>query len=92
MKDSAYFDYENYLIESITPENYVITATLGKGRYSDVFVGKNKETSAKVVIKALKPINLKKINREVLVLKNLQNHPNVIELKNVVYDKQRSTV
>lgn len=84
-------DYTDYNIDANTCDNYIITDILGKGKYSIVFLGIDKITKKKVVIKTLKPIKQQKINREVFVLKNIGKHKNVIELLDVTYDKQTKT-
>lgn len=80
-------EYGDYTINVNSCDKYSITDVLGKGKYSLVFKGKNKETKQKVVIKVLKPIKQQKINREVCILNHLSSHKNVIELVDVVYDK-----
>lgn len=160
--EPAYYDYMSYKIALGDISNYTISQYIGKGKYSDVFVGKcintiksNKKSSkehkeikehkevkenkehkehkenkeiketskehkeskeikeckesskdiinnkditdilsnkptSRIVIKVLKPVKQSKINREVLVLRNL-NHKNIIPLRDVVYDKQTDT-
>lgn len=77
-------DYTNYCIEKGKINDYCITKKLGKGKYSEVFKGRELDGN-KVVIKVLKPVKLVRIQREVVVLKKL-NHNNIIKLNDVVYD------
>ena len=44
-----------------------------------------------VVIKVLKPVKKSKMKREIKILKSLKNHPNIIELKDVVRDPASKT-
>ena len=44
---------------------------MGRGKYSEVFEGKRAETDEKLVIKILKPVKKKKIQREIKILQNL---------------------
>lgn len=44
-----------------------------------------------IVIKVLKPVKSKKINREIKILENLRNGPNVINLYDVVKDDMSKT-
>lgn len=93
-KDPHLTDYENYELKPDVPDKYAITKSIGKGKYSEVFLGITRLSSGdqriakNVVIKVLKPIKIEKIKREVLVLKTLGEHPNVICLENIVFDKQ----
>ncbi|KAL6120731.1 hypothetical protein NUSPORA_02492 [Nucleospora cyclopteri] len=87
-KEKSYYDYTNYIIKYGIIDKYVITGVIGKGRYAEVFKGREKEIKKKIVIKVLKPIKQMKVNREVLILQHLKSHSSIIELKDVVYDKQ----
>ncbi|KAI5148450.1 casein kinase II subunit alpha [Enteropsectra breve] len=162
---AAYYDYDNYQIQTGEISDYAICNKLGRGKYSEVFEGKyqpgkshsshkhskegrrhhsregskeslkkedskelqskeqhsndkqhskeqnsndkqhskeqhskeqhskeqhSKEPQERVVIKVLKPVRNVKINREVLILRNL-SHPHIISLKDVVYDTQSAT-
>jgi casein kinase II subunit alpha len=46
----------------------------------------------KVVIKALKPVKKSKIKREIKILKALNGHPAIIELKDVVRDPASKSI
>lgn len=84
----TYYNYENYRIKTGDIDNYMIAFRLGRGKYSEVFEGRR--GSDRVVIKLLKPVRESKINREILILKNL-NHENIIKLEDVVMDKDSGT-
>ena len=64
-----------------------LTASSGRGKYSEVFEGINVVNYQKCVIKVLKPVK-KKIKREIKILQNLSGGPNVIGLLDVVRDAQ----
>lgn len=81
-----YYNYESYESEIGNIDNYQISKRLGRGRYSEVFKGISTLTKSNVAIKILKPVRQKKINREILVLKHLLNHPNVVKMIDVVKD------
>lgn len=81
-----YWDYENVHIEWGEQEPYKILKRIGRGRYSDVFKGVISETLTPCVIKVLKPIKRSKIRREILVLENLYNGPNIVDLLDVVLE------
>lgn len=84
----TYYNYEQYKIKTGEIEDYRIAFRLGRGKYSEVFEGR--KGTERVVIKLLKPVRESKINREILILKNL-NHENIIKLQDVVMDKDSGT-
>jgi casein kinase II subunit alpha len=45
----------------------------------------------KCIIKILKPVKKKKIRREIKILQNLSNGPNIIQLLDVVRDPESKT-
>jgi len=81
-----YWDYENYEIEWGNINNYEIIQKIGRGKYSEVFTGVNVLNDSECVIKVLKPVKIKKIHREIKILKNLTGGPNVVRLFDVVRD------
>lgn len=82
-RDETYYNYSAYIIKPGKIDLFRISSHMGRGKYSEVFIGKYKEK--KIVIKVLKPIKTSKINREILVMKNL-DHPNILKLRDVVRD------
>jgi casein kinase II subunit alpha len=56
-------------------DHYEIIKKVGRGKYSEVFLGFNTLNSSKCIIKVLKPIKKKKIKREVKILQNLSGEP-----------------
>lgn len=87
-KPSEYWDYENHRIQWGNIKNYEIVSKIGRGKYSEVFDGVNVLNDEGCVIKVLKPVKMKKIYREVKILKNLTGGPNVIGLLDIVRDEQ----
>lgn len=87
-KPTEYWDYENHKIEWGEIKNYEIISKIGRGKYSEVFQGVNVVNDEPCVIKVLKPVKMKKIFREVKILKNLTGGPNVIGLLDIVRDEQ----
>lgn len=83
-KPQAYWDYENVNIKWNSQEKYEIIKKLGRGKYSEVFLGIDLSNGQKCVIKVLKPVKRKKIKREVTILKNLVGGPNIIGLLDAV--------
>ncbi|KAH9387186.1 casein kinase II subunit alpha [Nematocida major] len=87
-RGKAYYDYNDYIISYGEIDNYEISEFLGRGKYSQVFKGLAKPTRTSCVIKVLRPIREKKINREVKILKSLLGVKNVIQLLDVVKDSE----
>lgn len=91
LKPQLYWDYENVNIKWNSQENYEIIKKLGRGKYSEVFLGIDLTKGDKCVIKVLKPVKRKKIKREISILKNLVAGPNVIGLLDIVREPQLKT-
>lgn len=53
-----------------------------------MFAGINATNQQECVIKVLKPVNKKKIKREIKILQNLTGGPNIIALLDVVRDPE----
>lgn len=87
-KPTEYWDYENHKIQWGNIKNYEIISKIGRGKYSEVFEGLNVLNEEGCVIKVLKPVKMKKIYREVKILKNLTGGPNIIGLLDIVKDDQ----
>ncbi|EMG49184.1 cka Casein kinase II subunit alpha [Candida maltosa Xu316] len=90
-KPQSYWDYDDLNIKWNAQENYEIIKKLGRGKYSEVFLGIDLSKGEKVVIKVLKPVKRKKIKREISILKNLVDGPNIISLLDVVREPQSKT-
>lgn len=89
-KPQSYWDYENINIKWNSQDNYEIIKKLGRGKYSEVFLGVDLIKGEKCVIKVLKPVKRKKIKREISILKNLDG-PNIIGLYDIVREPQLKT-
>lgn len=85
-KPREYWDYECSPIPWNNQDRYEIEKKIGRGKYSDVFLGWDTETKENVVIKVLKPVKKKKIMRELKILHNLQGGPNIVRLIDAVRD------
>lgn len=90
-KAQNYWDYDDINIKWNNQENYEIIKKLGRGKYSEVFLGVDLLKGEKVVIKVLKPVKRKKIKREISILKNLVEGPNIVTLLDVVREPQSKT-
>jgi casein kinase II subunit alpha len=83
-RQPEYWDYDNVSIQWGNHDHYEIITKLGRGKYSEVFLGIYTPTNKKCVIKVLKPVKTKKIKREIKILQNLAHGPNIIQLLDVV--------
>jgi casein kinase II subunit alpha len=72
-------------------DNYEVTKKIGRGKYSEVFLGREVTNNSKCVIKILKPVKKKKIKREIKILQNLSGGVNIIQLLDVVRDNVSKT-
>jgi len=80
-----YWDYENFRITwSDSVDDYEIVRKIGRGKYSEVFEGINAANDEKCVIKILKPVKKRKIQREIKILQNLQGGTNIIGLHDII--------
>lgn len=91
-KPREYWDYEAMNIDWGDQDKYEIVCKLGRGKYSEVFEGRNvAQNDAKCVIKVLKPVKKKKIKREIKILENLKGGVNIIQVLDVVRDPHSKT-
>jgi casein kinase II subunit alpha len=72
-------------------EDYAVCKKIGRGKYSEVFLGFHMPTDKKCVIKMLKPSRKKKIKREIKILQNVAKGPNIVQLLDVVRDPLTKT-
>jgi casein kinase II subunit alpha len=83
----SFWDYDDFTIQwGSCIEDYVVIQKLGKGKYSEVFEATHLTNSSKCVIKILKPVKKRKIQREIKILQNLCGGTNIIQLYDVVRD------
>lgn len=90
-KPREYWDYDALRVQWNNPDRYEVEQKIGRGKYSDVFLGVDDEEPRTVVIKVLKPVKKKKILRELKVLQTLKGGPNIVELYDVVRDSSSKT-
>ncbi|TYH38102.1 hypothetical protein ES332_D12G086800v1 [Gossypium tomentosum] len=83
----------NFLNRSLIrdQDGYEVIRKVGRGKYSEVFEGKNVNNNERCVIKILKPVKKKKIKREIKILQNLCGGPNIIKLLDIVRDQHSKT-
>lgn len=90
-KPKSYYDYETFEPVWEEQEDYEIIRKIGRGKYSEVFEGVNVTDNSPVVVKILKPVKKKKIQREIKILQNLQGGTNIIRLHKTVQDPVSKT-
>mmetsp|Transcript_13243 Transcript_13243/g.19336 ORF Transcript_13243/g.19336 Transcript_13243/m.19336 type:complete len:371 (+) Transcript_13243:1291-2403(+) len=90
-KPSAYYNYDELEIDWGRQDDYEIIRKIGRGKYSEVFLGMNVLSKEKVVVKILKPVRKRKIKREIKILQNLCGGPNITKLLDVVRDEASKT-
>lgn len=90
-ENASYWNYDNFNLVWRDHSVYEIITRIGRGKYSEVFLGYSLPLKKNVVIKALKPIKRKKIKREVKILQGLAGGPNIIELIDIVRDPESKT-
>ena len=64
--------------------NYECYHKLGRGKYSEVFLGYCSPNNKKCVIKVLKPVKAEKIYREIKILQALYGGPNIVKLMDLI--------
>jgi len=84
--------------------DYKLLRKLGSGKFSDVFeaIAESSESpllfkedgnkDELVVVKCLKPVHERKIRREIMVLSQVMNLPNVVQLKGVIWEKEVNSI
>lgn len=85
-EESTNFEY-NFPFETDNIDDYELVQNIGKGKYSEVFEAIHLRTEETVAIKILRPVKLKKIVREIKILKVLNGGVNIINLLGVTYNE-----
>lgn len=78
---ASYYNYEDMVFTWNSINNYEIIKKIGQGKYSEVFLGIDIRDSKRCVIKVLKPTRQSKFNREISILRNLQEGDFIIKVK-----------
>jgi len=91
VRPKEYWDYEALTVQWGDQEDYEVVRKVGRGKYSEVFEGVNSINNERCIIKILKPVKKKKIKREIKILQNLSEGPNIVKLLDIVRDQQSKT-
>lgn len=91
-----YWDYENFQpreTDWLDPEAFEVVRRLGSGRFSEVLEAEDTRSVVHrhVVLKVLKPVAAKKVNREIRILQILKGGSNVISLEGICRDTETGT-
>ncbi len=85
-KGEAYSDYSSFEVNFGHQDQFEIIDKIGRGKYSDVYLGVDCATDKDIVLKILKPVKKNKIRREVKIHQLLSGGPNIAKLVDVVRD------
>ncbi|KAM7268819.1 hypothetical protein ACFE04_010985 [Oxalis oulophora] len=91
VRPKEYWDYESLTVHWGEQDDYEVSKKVGRGKYSEVFQGVHCTDNEKCVIKILKLVKKKKIKREIKILQNLCDGPNIVKLLDIVRDQQSKT-
>ena len=64
--------------------NYECYHKLGRGKYSEVFLGYCRANNSKCIVKVLKPVKAEKIYREIKILQTVYGGPNIVKLCDLI--------
>lgn len=87
----SYYEYETAELHFNDCERYEIKKNIGRGKYSEVFLGIDTQTNELVVVKLLKPVRSAKITREIRILDALKSGPYIVELMDTCLDNMSKT-
>mmetsp|Transcript_16074 Transcript_16074/g.31482 ORF Transcript_16074/g.31482 Transcript_16074/m.31482 type:complete len:361 (+) Transcript_16074:44-1126(+) len=90
-KPKSYYDYETFEPTWREQEDYQIIRKIGRGKYSEVFDGMDMKNKQLCVVKILKPVKKKKIQREIKIIQNLAGGTNIISLLDCIRDPVSKT-
>ena len=88
---SSYYDYETAELQFSNCERYELKKSIGRGKYSEVYMGVDTLTEELVVVKLLKPVRTAKITREIRILEALKDGPYIVELLDICLDTMSKT-
>ncbi|KAK8805718.1 hypothetical protein WA158_002374 [Blastocystis sp. Blastoise] len=88
----AYWDYNKFQIPWGDCDDYVMLRKIGRGKFSEVYEGVCRRNGVRCSIKIMKPIKMKKLQREVKIIANLTGGPNIIPLLDVCQSKKYNIV
>ena len=81
-------DVSNIVLHHNSTNDWKVFARLGRGKYSEVFEGKNMKTGELSCIKILKPCQSQLLKLEIKILQLLNKGPNIISLLDTLKDEK----
>jgi len=87
----SYYDYESAELQFNDCERYELKKNIGRGKYSEVYLGVDTRSDELVVVKLLKPVRTAKITREIRILEVLKKGPYIVELLDICLDGMSKT-
>lgn len=81
-------DVDNVELQVEPTDDWKIYQRIGRGKYSEVFEGKNEKTGEVACVKILKPCLPKLLRLEIYVLQLLREGPNIIQLLHTLRDEK----
>ncbi|KAF5837823.1 kinase-like domain-containing protein [Dunaliella salina] len=89
-KPPSYFD-DSCIVNWGNQDDYQVLKQIGKGKYGEVYEGRNVVTNQRVVIKIMRPVKEHRLRREIKILAHVKDGPNTITLHEVVRDPDTKT-
>lgn len=86
IKGSEWYDHRQYQPKWSSPDDYFLLKKVGRGKYSTVFKGLYKKKK-EVAIKILVPLDPRRYLREIKIMHNLGDGPNIVKLVDLVRDQ-----
>eukprot|EP00927_Polykrikos_kofoidii_P061558 TRINITY_DN56397_c0_g1_i1.p1 TRINITY_DN56397_c0_g1~~TRINITY_DN56397_c0_g1_i1.p1 ORF type:complete len:357 (+),score=46.97 TRINITY_DN56397_c0_g1_i1:53-1123(+) len=91
LKPRGYWDYDIFSVNWGCQDSYGVCRKLGHGRYGEVYQGIKISSGEKIVVKIMKPVQRRRLKREISILQNLRNGTNIVQLLDVVRDPTSKT-
>ncbi|OHT14345.1 CMGC family protein kinase [Tritrichomonas foetus] len=85
IKGPEWYDHRTYQPRWNSPDKYYLLKKVGRGKYSTVFKALH-DKKKEVAIKILVPLDPKRYLREIKILNNLADGPNIVKLVDLVRD------
>ena len=92
LKNQSSFDLKNFKVEFNTMRNYRVRDKLGHGTFSSVFKARYLPTGRKYAMKQLVHNGIDKIKREVKIMKDVANLPNILPIRDIIRERYNNGV
>ena len=93
-EDSKFLSYEELDLCKFTKEDFEFGSKLGKGKFGDVYLAREKKTNFIVAIKVLDKTAIRSMKAQKQIIREIKihsylNHPNIIKLYGVFHDNDK---